>query len=174
MNDIQDYKAFFTASTAVEEPETRFLDTNDLVLLTNFPMQTSNPSHFRSDDALTPMPRAADDAGFPPARPMSASSAYSGTWQSYLPPGERVTPATLAQLALAMSVALLVPILTFAVIPGFVGRMTVVVLVGIGVSMAMLQSGMFKLLASNRGALDLVLYTGVYGGVMAVIAGTFG
>lgn len=174
MGEIHDYRSFLAAGSAVVPDETRFLDATDLVSLACLRMPQQNHNEMATEDVMTPMPRPAADAGFPPGRPMSSSSAYSTTWRSSIPPTERIVPATLAQLALAMFVALLVPILTFAVIPAFAGRMTVVLLVGLGVAMAMVQSGLFKLLASDRGILDGILYAGVYGGIMAVIAGTFG
>lgn len=172
MADIHDYRCFLTASCAVVDDETRFLDAaDDLVSLAHPPLHPQKPL---SDDGLTPMPRPAGETGFPPGRPMSSSSAYSTSWRSSLPPAERVVPATLAQLALGMFVALLVPILTFAVIPGFVGRMTAVLLVGLGVGTAMAQSGLVRMLStSERGYLDCMVYVGVYGGLMAVVAGTF-
>lgn len=174
MPDIHDYKSFLASTCAVVEDETRFLNAvDDLVSLTRAPVPPHHPHDLMSEDVLTPMPRPPGDAGFPPGRPQSASSAYSTTWKSSLPPAERTVPATVAQLALAMAVALLVPILTFAVIPGFAARMTVVLLVGMGVCTAMLQSGLLKFLSSERGYLDCILYVGVYGGVMAVVAGTF-
>jgi len=71
----------------------------------------------------------------------------------------------LAHLAIATAVAMLVPILTFAVIPGFVGRMTVVLLVALAVFGTQAQAGMIGI--DRR---DLVVCVGAYGGVMAVLA----
>lgn len=71
-------------------------------------------------------------------------------------------------LAVAVAVAVLVPILTFSVIPGFIGRMTVVGLVAAGVVFALMQAG-----AIGRDCLgrDVLVCGGVYGGVMFIIAG---
>jgi hypothetical protein len=66
----------------------------------------------------------------------------------------------------------LVPILTFNVIPGFVGRLTVTALVASGVIGALVQSGIL-----GRGALfgkESITCAGIYGGVMIVIAGIMG
>ncbi|KAF4585919.1 hypothetical protein GQ602_005224 [Ophiocordyceps camponoti-floridani] len=72
-------------------------------------------------------------------------------------------------LALAVFVAVLVPVFTFAIIPGFAGRITVVALVGASIGLSLVQSGLADLL--DRGALDWVLCAGAYGAVMAVVAG---
>jgi len=75
----------------------------------------------------------------------------------------------LAHLAIATAVAVLVPILTFTVIPGFVGRMAVVLLVALAVFGTQAQAGTVGI--DRR---DLVVCVGVYGGVMAVLAGVSG
>ena len=78
-----------------------------------------------------------------------------------------------------MFTALLVlPTLTFVVIHDFIGRMTVVALVGLGVSLAAMQSGLIigsgssSASATKLGPVDCLLWIGVYVGVMAVIAGS--
>jgi hypothetical protein len=62
-----------------------------------------------------------------------------------------------------------VPILTFSVIPGFIGRLTVTGLVAGGVVGALMQSGVI----APRQTLgrDWLVCGGVYGGVMIVLAG---
>ncbi len=71
---------------------------------------------------------------------------------------------------------MLVPILTFAVIPGFIGRMTVVLLVAMAVFGTQVQAGTLALASDGLGkaaSRDLLLCAAVYGGVMAVTAGLF-
>lgn len=76
-----------------------------------------------------------------------------------------------------MAVAVLVPIMTFSVIPGFVGRMTVVLLVALGVFGAQMQAGTIPVEdnpagnVSHKGSTnDLAVAIGFYGAVMAFMA----
>jgi hypothetical protein len=71
-------------------------------------------------------------------------------------------------LAVAIAVAVLVPIMTFSVIPGFIGRMTVVSLVAGGVVFALMQAGVVGKGCFGKEGL---VCGGIYGGVMVVIAG---
>jgi hypothetical protein len=71
-------------------------------------------------------------------------------------------------LAVAIAVSVLVPILTFSVIPGFIGRMTVVGLVAGGVVGALMQSGVIGRAMLGREGL---ICGGIYGGVMIIVAG---
>lgn len=127
------------------EPETHFLDpTDDLVSVSSerVPRFSSdiNSSYANSIEPETP------------SRPASSAS----------------EPPSLSSLALAIAVAVLVPILTFTVIPGFVGRMTVVGLVAGGVVTALMQSRAVGVAMLGR---DSLVCGGVYGGVMIVVAG---
>lgn len=71
-------------------------------------------------------------------------------------------------LAIAIAVSILIPILTFSVIPTFLGRMTVVCLVGSGIVGALMQSDMVKVreILRKEGA----VCGGVYLGSMVVLA----
>ena len=71
-------------------------------------------------------------------------------------------------LAVAIAIAVLVPILTFNVIPGFIGRMTVVGLVASGVVFALMHAVVVGMGCFGRVGL---VCGGVYGGVMVVLAG---
>lgn len=80
-------------------------------------------------------------------------------------------------VALAFAAAFLLPILTFAVIPGYLGRMAVVLLVAVGVALAVVQAGLFgagKDRTASQAATEGLLVSGIYVGVMAVVAGIFG
>ncbi len=78
-------------------------------------------------------------------------------------------PPHLRIIAIAVAATVLVPILTFGVIPGFVGRMTVVMLVAMGTVGLLYQAGVAgrDLLGNMEWASCAVLYAGV----MVVIAG---
>ena len=81
---------------------------------------------------------------------------------------ERESQPQLQGLAVAIAVSVLVPILTFSVIPGFIGRMTVVGLVAGGVVFALMQAG-----AVGKGCFgrEGLVCGAIYGCVMVVIAG---
>jgi len=77
----------------------------------------------------------------------------------------------LSGLAIAIAVSVLVPILTFTVIPNFLGRMTVAGLVSGGVVFTLIQSSAIRQSVLGREGL---ICGGIYGGVMIVIAGIMG
>jgi hypothetical protein len=80
--------------------------------------------------------------------------------------------SVLPALAGAIASAVLVPILTFTVIPGFIGRITVALLVAMFMVGALIQA---KILGKDTlfGS-EAVTCAGIYGGVMIVIAGIMG
>ncbi|KAL6870468.1 hypothetical protein J3F83DRAFT_682050 [Trichoderma novae-zelandiae] len=164
IKDVFDYKAYLHDINPLVDGECQFLDAaDDLINLVRRRRRSNgNPQ----DDPLSPMPRSSSMVGFPPPPSSQISNAGSSFY-----PGQSTTPPSLKRLALAMAMIVLAPIICFAVIPGFVGRMTVVFLVGLGGATALLQSGLFALVAEERSTLDWALCAGVYGGVMAVIAG---
>lgn len=174
-DDVQTYRSWLSHGRLVVDDETRFLDhTDDLVCLAG-DARDSHPGGdglFPDDEGVTPMPRAGDDA----EQPLSTTGPDDGP--SAAPPLPPLQPAagapttleaTLGPLALAMLVALLVPVAAFAVIPTLAGRAVVVAVVGTGVATALAQSGVARLL--DRGPLDWALVAGAYGGAMALAAG---
>ena len=74
--------------------------------------------------------------------------------------------------AIAVALAVLIPILTFPVIPGFVGRLTVTGLVAGGVMGSLIQAGVL----TTRHLLerDGLICGGIYLGAMVVIATIMG
>lgn len=74
-------------------------------------------------------------------------------------------------VAIALAVAVLLPILTFSTIPGLVGRLIVVVLVGMSVAGSVVQSGSVGARAAGAYSKDLFMGVALYTGVMAVVAG---
>lgn len=88
--------------------------------------------------------------------------------------GEKEVGATspvVLHVAIALAVAVLLPILTFSTIPGLVGRLIVVVLVGMSVAGSVVQSGSVGASAAGGYSKDLFVSAAVYMGVMAVVAG---
>lgn len=75
----------------------------------------------------------------------------------------------MVHLALAMAMAVAMPVLAFSIIPGFVARMIVVLLVGLSVAGSVAQALNMKRLAESRG--DLMYSGAVYAGAMAIVAG---
>ncbi|KAI3558570.1 hypothetical protein CABS01_07473 [Colletotrichum abscissum] len=177
--DVDFYRAYLANHNPIVEIETRFLDpADDLVSLARPPSSSSSASSssFSSDDLRTPQPR---NAKLP-----SLSSLLTPESQS-ADRAERIRrllisalTGYLPTLAIAFAAAFLLPILAFAVIPGFVGRMAVVLLVAVGVAAGVVQAGLFSRLGADRparvAATEGVLASGVYVGVMAVVAGIFG
>lgn len=75
----------------------------------------------------------------------------------------------MVHLALALAMAVAMPVLAFSIIPGFVARMIVVLLVGLSVAGSVAQALNMKRLPESRG--DLVSSGAVYAGAMAIVAG---
>jgi hypothetical protein len=158
--DVDAYRSYLQSANPIIEAETHFLDPEDDLVsiysdhlpLSTTSYQSSNPSSSSSCS-------------------MSASAVSSKT---------RVTPSTtkretphsapvIQALAASLAVSVLVPILTFFVIPGFIGRITATALVVGGVLFALMQGGCL-----DRGMLlrsEGLMCAGIYGGVMIVVAG---
>ncbi len=77
-------------------------------------------------------------------------------------------------MAVGMIMAIILPILSFPVIAGFVSRMTVVALVGLGMGVVAAQSGAYEMLAGRASAVDGAIALGIYVGFMGIVAATFG
>lgn len=116
----------------------------------------------------------------PPPQPSYAPSAYSNDGGTSSPPSNfpssslasleiEIRPDAFQILAGAIAASVLVPILTFNVIDKFLGRLTVTLLVAVGVLSALLQSGVVcRNVMLGREAMTCI---GIYGGVMIVMAG---
>ncbi|KAL2210926.1 hypothetical protein CC79DRAFT_1366300 [Sarocladium strictum] len=175
INDIREYQGFLNHGNYVTSDETRFLSaTNDLITLDEGMLRGTDEY---SEDLLTPMPRSATEPEFPLQLKPGTIEAERLKQPMKPPPvvepvKTTIPPTAITHLALAIFVAVLVPIFTFAVIPELAGRITVVVLVASSVFSMLLQSGIVGLLIEDRGVLALVLCTVIYGGVMATTAAT--
>ncbi|GKT90165.1 hypothetical protein Ct61P_08015 [Colletotrichum tofieldiae] len=161
--DVDFYRAYLANHNPIAEIETRFLDPlDDLVSLARPSSSSSRESGFSNDDLKTPQPR---NARLP-----------RWTWEGGTRPNAYAA-CFLPTVALAFAAAFLLPILTFAVIPGFIGRMAVVLLVAVGVAAGVIQAGLFNGggdRPAKVAATEGLLASGVYVGVMAVVAGIFG
>jgi hypothetical protein len=152
----------------IAEPETHFLDpADDLVsicsdTLPRPPFQLS--SEDRSYDPSSSM-LSSDNEN--PHHTHSSHSSHS------LPPQhhENAEKSPLAALAAAIAAMILIPILTFNVIPNFIGRITVTFLVACFAIFGLVLSGVQKHELFGR---EGMLCAGVYGGVMIVVAGLMG
>lgn len=98
-------------------------------------------------------------------------------------------PPLLLSLSLGITGAILLPVLAFAAIPGFVGRLAVVFVVLVGVVGALLQQNQHQQgelvggfgggggglgLGMSLSTRDVCVCAGCYGAVMAVLAGVMG
>ncbi|KAJ2973132.1 hypothetical protein NUW58_g9017 [Xylaria curta] len=175
LNDISQYRGFLLNYSPISEVETQFLDsTDDLVCLGDSDEDVAADE----EEIVTPVSRS-DIADFHARRRVSILSQSDISRRH----DERSTPSPnregpppdphttnkhlLMRLSVAMAVAVILPIFTFLVIPGFIGRMTVVCLVGIGIVATLVQGGVIKLQATQ----EFCVSAGLYGGVMAVLAG---
>jgi hypothetical protein len=153
-DDISTYRQYLQTEHPIADIETHFLDpADDLVSICSENLQP--PSQF---------------SHAPPS--WISSSEVSRESSSQLQPEldeEDDTKSPLPGLAMAIAVSVLVPIMTFHVIPGFIGRMTVSFLVALGVFGALVQSGIIGsgVLLEKEGAMCVA----IYGGVMSVVAG---
>ena len=157
-SEMEEYRSFLEMQKPIAELETRFLDApDDLVALRSPPP----PPDCLSSGAPTPMPRA--ERPFSPAilekDPKPAMSPRSQAPQFSIP-----------SLAAAIAVAVLLPVLSFASVPGLPGRMTVIWLVAAGVLNPLLQAGGLRGGIDSR---DAVACAGIYGGAMSVVALVF-
>lgn len=164
--DIHLYKTYLTTSNLIVDDETRFLDAeNDLVSLSG-PMQSADDLN-TVDDGPTPMPKATEEQQqFPPFfkdNGMSSTRAEQATPQ-------RQGDTVLVRLALSCMCVVFVPVITFAVVPNFIARMAIVVFVALSVGVMIEQSGLLP--ETERHKLAWILYSGLYCGAMAVVAGT--
>ncbi|KAL3426445.1 hypothetical protein PVAG01_03236 [Phlyctema vagabunda] len=154
--DISSYRDYLARERVIAESETRFLDpVNDLVSLSCGSRKRSKDNGVGSSPSTTSQPAQ------PP------SSVY--TPQLYAQPS--TLQPTLPGLAAAVAISVLAPILTFSVIPGFVGRMTVVLLVAsglVGAALFMAGTGVVGRYMLSR---DWLVCSAIYAGVMVVVAG---
>ncbi|KAL6898991.1 hypothetical protein GGI43DRAFT_423467 [Trichoderma evansii] len=164
LQEVLAYQSYLREFNPIVEGESQYLDfSGDLVNLGRRKRRrNSNPP----DDPAGLISQFPGILGFSPPPSSQISNASSS-----IHPAESTTKLALNRLAIALAVIVLAPVISFAVIPGFVGRMTVVFLVGLGSAAALFQSGLLNSVAEDRSMMDWLLCVGVYGAVMAIIAG---
>jgi hypothetical protein len=164
LSEIHEYRDYLKKHAPIDDNETRFLEySDDLVSLARPNYNAYDCTN--DEDAPTPMPRM---SAFIPSSPASEAGSNVSA--------DDHARVALPHLAIGMAVAILLPILTFPVIPAYVGRMTVVLLVGLSVLSGLMQSGLVRFSGEGSavvGTRDWLLCAGVYGGVMAITAGLF-
>ncbi|KAI1427612.1 hypothetical protein F5Y12DRAFT_142390 [Xylaria sp. FL1777] len=185
--DMQEYRGFLASYGPIVEIETQFLDaTDDLVYLgysdedvvTNeedviTPVSPSDVSDFHSRRRVSILSQSDISRRYDERRTPSPDQGIATQFPTQdAPQGaphdqEAANKQSVTHLSIAMAAAITLPLLTFLVIPGFVGRMTVVCLVGIGILGGLVQGKVMKLRASQ----EFCISVGLYGGVMAFLAG---
>lgn len=154
-DDIDTYRDYLSTAHPIAEAETRFLDpADDLVSVYSNHVPPSSEAFSSSQTEVSSYPSSISHA----------SKSAPGTGEEV-----EVDKPVLPAVAAALAVAILIPILTFSVIPNFIGRITVTALVACGVLGAVVQGGVVdqaRLLGSEG-----LMCVGIYGGVMVVVAG---
>ncbi|RYP63938.1 hypothetical protein DL769_006816 [Monosporascus sp. CRB-8-3] len=173
--DIHDYRSFLATHRPVAEAEAHFLNaTDDLICIDDG--EDSDNSQDEDDTPATPMPSAQSDlrsARRPGVSelgsPQSQNLRAKNVSELVVDAGRKVNNEhpILLPLSIGATGVVILPVLTFAVIPGYLGRMAVVVLVIVGALAAVLL-GSLGALGNTR---DICIIAGCYGAVMAVLAG---
>lgn len=155
--ETEEYLSFLETHKPVAEPETRFLDfTDDLMVL-----RGPTPSDCSSSGASTPVPLA--DAPFPSVL-KTETKVPEAPAPVILPRHDLSTPS----LAVGIAITILLPLLSFSSIGSFPARMAVIWLVALGVLNPLL--GACGLRGATTGSRDALFWAGMYGGAMSVIS----
>ncbi|KAL5941597.1 hypothetical protein ACKVV1_006317 [Pyricularia oryzae] len=196
-DDVENYRTYLAAKNPIAEIEARFLDTaDDLVSLT--PPRPASPrssicrsqqQHYAShqpmsDDALAPVPASGPSLSHSPAK---WSYRHEGSHDAQSPEKSKAAPGAASGeekngfkiLVAAAAASVLVPVLTFPLIPSFMGRVVVVLIVALTLLRLYGGDGRSGIalpkpardIISNLSTRDIVLTMGSYGAVMTVIAG---
>ncbi|KAL7619393.1 hypothetical protein AAE478_009932 [Parahypoxylon ruwenzoriense] len=165
--DINEYRRYLTIHGPIVEAEAHFLDVTDDLICVNYESQEEV-----IDEEAIPTPLPHTDFAIPsPRSPSPSKSRPVSSYRQEETITETVDDAAdgspIIPLSIAVTVAVIIPILTFLIIPGYLGRLTVIFLVGLGALGALIQGGLVGVRA-NR---ELFICVGLYGAVMAVIAG---
>lgn len=196
-DDVENYRTYLAAKNPIAEIEARFLDTaDDLVSLT--PPRPASPrssicrsqqQHYAShqpmsDDALAPVPASGPSLSHSPAK---WSYRHEGSHDAQSPEKSKAASGAASGeekngfkiLVAAAAASVLVPVLTFPLIPSFMGRVVVVLIVALTLLRLYGGDGRSGIalpkpardIISNLSTRDIVLTMGSYGAVMTVIAG---
>ena len=173
------YRNYLANHQPIVEAESRYLDMDDDLVSLCRPGFAHTGRDY-DEDLLTPMPRRAIAFPLTPTSPVSdvgsRSSAQRGRGRPIPQKKEkRSTSSDVPILAGAGAAAFLLPILSFIVIPGLLGRLAVVLLMSVATAIALLQTGLSQQNGPNGekstgSATNVIICAGVYGAVMAVVA----
>ncbi|KAI5859862.1 hypothetical protein GGS23DRAFT_607285 [Durotheca rogersii] len=165
--DMHDYRSYLATQAPIVEPEAHFLDNIDDLICVSYESQGDSTDE---EAVPTPLPHSDFDMPMPPS-PLLSKSRPGSAYRQEESVAETVNSVNdvppIIPLSVAVTVAVILPILTFLIIPGYMGRLTVIFLVGLGALGALIQGGLVGVHA-NR---ELFVCVGLYGAVMSVIAG---
>lgn len=181
---------YLATRNPIAEIETRFLDpAQDLVCLARARRSDSLSSVATADemDMLTPMPLKTTfgfDASPGPSRKQSVVSVMAGVPENRpshavaspaVQQGVEVAPLQSgpAQIAVLLAVAVIGPVLFFPLVSDFVGRMALVLVVGVAVGAVRERMVDSEGGEAGEGGIkgeDVLLLAGLYAGVMVVVA----
>ncbi|KAK0649653.1 hypothetical protein B0T16DRAFT_457046 [Cercophora newfieldiana] len=195
LSDIETYRTYLATRNPIAEIETRFLDPADDLVCLESPKHlrrsssSSTSSSAPSEDMLTPMPLKTT-FGFSPSPTTTATTSRKQSVDGSPHPRENETPdeskfdtqqqeksapGAAAQVAGLGALAIVGPILAFPFVADFVGRMAVVLVVGLVVAAlrrrmddAEVWSVGERVVKGESG--DMLVVGGVYGAVMAFLA----
>ncbi|KAI2616753.1 hypothetical protein GGR54DRAFT_641345 [Hypoxylon sp. NC1633] len=165
LEDIHEYRTYLANHAPIAEVETHFLDpTDDLISVVDEVQE-----EVVEEAIATPIPRP-DFTMFnarseSPIRPRPVSP-YRQEENDTETVDNMYDEPPIIPLSIAVTIAIIIPILTFLIIPGYLGRLTVVFLVGLGTLGALIMGRIVTVRTW-----ELLTCVGLYGAVMAVIAG---
>ncbi|KAI0398010.1 hypothetical protein F5Y17DRAFT_258558 [Xylariaceae sp. FL0594] len=177
--EVQTYRHYLARYSPIIDTEARFLDaTDDLICFgfTEEDVDTLGDDDYDRDTATSPS--RIDAADFETRRHVSSlsqsdiSRPQDNVFQARAEPPlpKNHAPISITLISIAVAGSIVVPILTFFVIPGFLGRVTVVCLVGIATVAGLIQAQIVRVQLSQESCLCLALY----GVIMALLAGMVG
>lgn len=176
--DISLYREYLQSVHPIAEPETHFLDpADDLVSVcssttpSSLPSRPSVPSAPFPQTQTTTQPQT-ETITQPQTQPLTQSSPWAAGHRRRTTNDQNGAELTLTEFAMAIAAAVLVPIMTFSLIPGFAGRLTVTCLVATGVVGAFIQAGI--LMSEQLFEREGLVCGGIYLGAMVLVAGIMG
>ncbi|KAK8036535.1 hypothetical protein PG991_001672 [Apiospora marii] len=171
--DVREYQGYLAAHGPIAEHETRFLDaTDDLVCLADEGTAglASGSGYQRGTgdgERQLRLPRRRS-IQYSPASRLSFREDTTPEGSTY-GEGDDEDESPVISLSLAMAVAVIAPIMAFGIVPGYFGRMMVVLLVSVAVVWGLVHERVIGIHATR----DFYICAGLYGMAMAVVAGIY-
>ena len=172
-NEIDQYQAFMARTRLIVRPETEFLSREDDLMALDRPREVDGDSTRSETPTSSMIPRRRSRSQSPSPKPTTTrtSSKQDSTKEQRRDASRRQQDtADLKPILLGLGAAIIMPTLTFPLVPSFSGRIAVVFIAGISVLM-ILQSQSYNF-GSNGSMSDALLLTAVYAVVMALVAAT--